>query len=202
MATEEFVIEIGEEGVASLRSIATCSDGEIQALAGAVVSVLLSLQREDAALDAPVFEQLEVDVIKQLYSALACLFVEAAKNDASTKSLVVFLCGKCGVSEPQAEVVAGVFGNGKERLRAELGRTGDYSSIAHLKGVDWRLQYRVAEREDEAQRDLLYHVVLKTDEGGESNAKTAFVCSVEQLQDLVSTLKDACKAVERTVHQG
>lgn len=197
--TDGCAIDIGEEGVEWLRSIASCSDAEIQALAEAVLSVLLSAQREDAALDAPVFDALEVDLIKRLYSALACLFVEAAKGDASAKSVASFLCGKCRIMQTRAEVVAGVFLNGKERLRAELARTGDYSSIARLTGVDWRLQYRVAEG---GERDLLYHVVLKTDEAsGEASGKTAIVCSVEQLQDLVSTLKDACKAVERSVHQ-
>ena len=213
MATEAG-IDVGEECEESLRSIAKCSDGEVQALAGAVASVVVGLQREDAALDVPIFEQLEVDLIKTLYSALTCLFVEAAKNDASVRSVGAFLRGRCGVPEAQAGVVAEVFGNAKERLRKELGRTGDYSSLSRLKGVDWRLEYRVASVEEGGEddherppprRDLLYHVVLKTAEkadGGEVDGKTAFVCSVEQLQDLVLTLKDACKAVERVVHQG
>ncbi|KAG0581447.1 hypothetical protein KC19_4G252600 [Ceratodon purpureus] len=214
MATEEVVIDVGGECVESLRSIAKCSDAELQAMAAAVASVLMGLQREHAALDGPIFEQLEVDLIKSLYSALACLFVEAAKSDASARSLVAFLRGKCGVSEAQAGIVGEVFGDAKERLRKELGRTGDYSSISRVKGVDWRLEYRVGSAEEDGEedhervpprRDLLYHVVLKTAEkadGGEVNGKTAFVCSVEQLQDLVLTLKDACKAVERVVHQG
>lgn len=197
---EASVIEIGEEGKEWLRSLANCSDGEGRALAEAVVSVLVSEQREDAALDAPVFEALEVDLIKRLYSALACLFVEAAKSDASVKLVAAFLCGQCGLTEARAEVVAVVFGNGKDRLRAELTRTGDYSSISRLTAVDWRLQHRVGK---EGERDLLYHVVLKTGEpSGHASGKSAFVCSVEQLQDLVATLKDACKAVERSVHQG
>lgn len=185
---------IGEEAAEALRLIPTCSDGEVEAVAKAVVAVLLSVQREDAALGLPVLDALEVDLIKRLYSALACLFVEAAKSNVSAKAVAAFLCGTCGVAEAQAQVVAGVFGNGKEQLRAELARTGGhYSSIARLTGVDWRLQYRVASH----NRDLLYHVVLKTTSGNNT-----FVCSVEQLHDLVSSLKDACKAVERSVHQG
>ncbi|XP_024370384.1 uncharacterized protein [Physcomitrium patens] len=216
MAMEEVEIDIEGDVVESLRSIANCSDAEIEAFAGAAQSVLLSLQREDAALDGPIFEQIEVDLIKKLYSALACLFVEAAKSNASEGSLVKFLSGRSGVSESQAEIVARIFVDGKERLRKDLSRTGDFSSISRLKGVDWRLEYRVAsgdEGEEQGtgphrappRRDLLYHVVLKTGEkveGGEANGQAAFACSVEQLQDMVSTLKDACKAVERIVYQG
>lgn len=215
MATE-VEIDIGKECIESLHSIAKCSDGEVQALAGAVASVLTGAQREDTALDAPVFEQLDVDLIKALYSALACLFAEAARNDTPARSVVEFLLGKCGVAEPQAGIVAEVYADAKERLRKELGRTGGHSSIARLRGVDWRLEYRIVSSEDgdrheedrepvPPRRDLLYHVVMKTAdkaEDGEVNGKTAFVCSVEQLQDLVSTLKDACRAVERVVHQG
>jgi hypothetical protein len=207
MADEGEGMGVGGEGEGELGAMAGCSEGEVRAVAGAAAAVLVGAQREDAALDGPVVEQMEVDVIKALYSALACVFAEAAKRDASAEALVAFLRGKCGVPEAQAGVVGEVYAGAKERLRRELGRTGEHSSVSRLKGVDWRLEYRVEDGgggDAAPRRDLLYHVVLKTAEkadAAEANAKTAFVCSVEQLQDLVLTLKDACKAVERVVHQ-
>lgn len=186
-------IEIGDEAVESLRFLSSCDSGQVEALASAVVAVLSSTQREDEVLDVPVLEALEVDLIKRLYSALACLFAEASKLDASAITLTTFLSGKCGVPEAQAEVAARVFATGKEQLRAELARTANFSSIDRLSGVDWRLQHRVS---DDGTRDLVYHVELKT-----SGEPVTFMCTVEQLQDLVYSLKDACKAVERSAHQ-
>jgi hypothetical protein len=204
-------LEIGEECVQSLGCLGDRSDSELEALARAVNSVLVDSQREDVALNSPVLEKMDVDLIKTAYSALVCLFVEAAKNNVSEKSVVMFLWSECGVPEPQGKLVAEVFESKKEALRRVMSRTGNWSSIPRLVGVDWRLEYRVlssTEIQDHPPRELLYHCAMKTAEkqmvtlDGETDGKIDFVCSVEQLQDLVSTLKDACKAVERVVHQG
>lgn len=204
-------LEIGEECVQSLGCLGDRSDSELQALAQAVNSVLVDSQREDVALNSPVLEKMDVDLIKMAYSALVCLFVEAAKNNVSEKSVVTFLWSECGVPEPRGKLVAEIFESKKEALRRVMSRTGNWSSIPRLVGVDWRLEYRVlssTEFQDHPPRELLYHCAMKTAGkqtvtlDGETDGKIDFVCSVEQLQDLVSTLKDACKAVERVVHQG
>jgi hypothetical protein len=67
----------------------------------------------------------KTEIIKALYSALLCVFAEAAKRDASAEALVVLLRGKCGVPEAQAGVVGEIYASAKERLRRELRRAGD-----------------------------------------------------------------------------
>lgn len=196
-------MEVGEETAESLSCIKEISDGELEALAHAAVAVLLGTQREDTALVGPVFEQLEVDLIKRLYSSLVCVFVEAVKNDASSKALMSFLRTECGIPETKGEVLADVFVSKKEELRNLLSRTSIYSGLPRLTGVDWRLDYCVSSSEERAARELLYHVNLKTLEKDATgkDGRTNFVCSVEQLQDLVSRLKDACKSVERAIER-
>lgn len=198
-------IDIGEEALEFLAASKDIGDVELEALARAALSVLLGAEREDTALVDPVLEEMNVDLIKKLYSGFVCLFVEAAKNDLSSKELCAFLRSECGVAQDRGELLSHLFANKKEELRTRLSLTANYSHLPQLSGVDWRLEYRTSSSSDEGGpvRELVYHLSLKTrerDDDGELR-KLDFSCSVEQLQDLVSQLKDACKSVERAVER-
>ncbi|KAK2562106.1 COMM domain-containing protein 3 [Acropora cervicornis] len=75
-------------------------------------------------------------------------------------------------------------------------RTG--SSFPHIVDVDWRLDYYIKNNQMEKVNKPMYLITLKTEESGKPQGKDVqFSCSMEQLQDLVGKLKDACKSIER-----
>ncbi|KAG6545268.1 hypothetical protein Mapa_013381 [Marchantia paleacea] len=197
------LIDIGEDAIQALSStVDTASESQVEALGIAALAVILGLEREDTALVCPAFEEMDVDVIKRTYSALVCLFLEAAKNDRSQSEVVLFLRSECGFAEARGDLIAHLFTGKKDDLRGLLSQTANHSYLPHLEGVEWRLEYCVPAPDNPAVRELLYRVCLKTinrEDGRED--KLEFVASVEELQDLVSRLKDACKSVERAVQR-
>ncbi|KAL2651081.1 hypothetical protein R1flu_019209 [Riccia fluitans] len=197
------LLHIGDDAIQALSwSVETASDSQFEALGAAAVSVVLGLEREDTALVGPEFEEMDVDFIKRTYSALVCLFLEAAKNDLSQTEVGLFLRSECGFGEAQGDLLARLFLGKKDELRGLLSQTANHSYLPQLEGVEWRLEYCVPAPDNPSVRELLYKVCLKTvnrEEGRED--KLEFIASVEELQDLVSRLKDACKSVERAVQR-
>eukprot|EP00249_Psilotum_nudum_P025347 c29721_g1_i1 orf=740-1456(-) len=193
-------MELGQDTLHSLSLCKDASSPQLEALAAASLSVVLGSSPEDTVLVGPAFEDMEVDFIKRTYSGLVCLYLEAAKNDVSSSELSSFLKTECGFSDAKRELLSLVFQERKEELRGLLNLTATHSYLPELLGVDWKLDYCVCSSEDRALRDFVYRVSLKTMDSvsGKDNS-IEFFCSVEELQDLVSRLKDACKSVERAV---
>lgn len=84
----------------------------------------------------------------------------------------------------------------KPQLRANLGRVR--SSLPHIVDVDWRLDYYIKSNQMERVDKPVYLIGLKTEKSDEVQTKEIqFACTQEQLQDLVSKLKDASKCLEK-----
>lgn len=198
-------MEIGEDAVNALSLlISNANASQVGALATAVLSVLLHQHSEEDALSDPaLYEELHVDFIKRTYSALVCVFLEAAKNDLSSSDLSAFLTTDCGLLHHQhhasVDALCSAFHEHKGDLRRSLSVTANHTYLPHLLGVDWSLQYCVSSSQDRAVREFLYHVRFKTlDPSTGKEDRMEVVCSVDELQDLVSHLRDACKCAERS----
>eukprot|EP01018_Ginkgo_biloba_P010234 Gb_41094 [translate_table: standard] len=190
-------MEIGEDVTESLRS-SSGNDDNLRALATAAISVIAEHRTEESALSGAPFDAMDVDFIKRTYSALVCVYLEAAHKDLSTQQLLSYLRADCGLSDSTSTMLCDLFVDSKQELRKVLSRTANHSYLRQVTGVDWKLDYCVSTSEDKDAKELLYFLGLKTlDTPTDSNGNIEFVCSVEQLQDLVVRLKDACKSVER-----
>lgn len=174
----------------------------LRAMARAALSVVLQHETEESAFSAPPFHEIPVDLIKQTYSALVCIYLEAARRDLSSHQFLLYLTQRCALSDPASKPLGDLFMENKQELRKLLCRSAHHSSLARLTGIDWRLDYCVSASEDQACKELLYFLGLKIlDSTMPSEDNLEFVCTVEQLQDLVGQLKDACKSVERGLGQ-
>lgn len=195
------LIDVGEDAISALSAIdSSCDDSHLKALGVAALAVILGLEREDTALVGPAFEEMDVDFIKRTYSALTCVFLEASKSDLSETEILSFLKSECGFSEGKGAIVSRLFAERKDELRGLLSQTATHSYLPQLEGVEWNLEYCVPSPDNGAVRELLYRVGLKLinrEDGLEERIE--FMASVEELQELVSTLKDACKSVERAL---
>lgn len=194
-------MDIGQDATYALSLFNLDShDVPLEALAMASISVLRGSLTEEAALSGPAFQDLDIDFIKKTYSALVCLFLEASKNDLSVPEVSAFLKSECGLQDIKVEILCRIFQEHKGDLRGLLSLTANHSYLPQLLGVDWRLDYRVSSSEDRASREFLYHVSFNTfDPATGKKDQVEFFANVEELQDLMSQLKDACKSVERAV---
>lgn len=194
------VLEIGEESIAALAATSEVNSEQIEALASAVLSVVLGLKDEASALGQTPLKEMDQDFVVRAYNALVCLFLEAAKLDMSYGEMLSFLRSECRLAEGRGDVLSQLFVDRKEGLRALISQTTTRGHTPHLLGADWRLDYCVSSSKDRAIRELLYHVSLNTLDPVDAAEKNInFVCTVEELQDLVARLKDACKSVERAL---
>lgn len=199
-------MEMGEDVPHAFEPFSSNRDGNssatpenLRALARAAISVILQLETEESALSAPLFNEIPVELIKQTYSALVCIYLEASRRDLSSHQFLLYLTQNCALSDSASNPLIDLFLENKQKLRKLLARTANnHAPLARLTGVDWSLDYCVSASEDKAAKELLYFLGLKIlDSTTPSEGNLEFVCTVEQLQDLVGKLKDACKSVER-----
>ncbi|KAJ7548635.1 hypothetical protein O6H91_07G020600 [Diphasiastrum complanatum] len=195
-------VEIGKDAVKVLSQCSSMLDEmKFEALAQAGCSLILDKERSEETYLGPLLDKdTNVELVKDVCSTLACLFLEAAKNDVSLESLALFLRSRCSFLDKKATTIAGIFADRKAELRAHLSATANHSYFYKLSGVEWKLDYCVSSSEDRTLKEFLYHICLKkwiSEAEQEDDTAIQFVCSEEELQDLVSRLKDACKSVER-----
>ena len=196
-------MDIGEDVAGGLRPFASSSSSSatahdatvsnLQALAEAAIQVILQRLTEESALSSPSLDAIQdIHLIKRTYSALVCIYLEAARRDLSSSQFRTYLTTNCGLADSASTPLCDLLSQHKHDLREALSRTANHSYIRRLIGVDWRLDYCVSASEDKDMKELLYFVGLKT-----SESMVEMACTVEQLQDMVAQLKDACKAAER-----
>ncbi|CAM6115569.1 unnamed protein product [Calypogeia fissa] len=195
------LIDVGEDAIHALSAIDTSAeDSHLEALGMAALAVMLGLEKEDTALVGPKFEEMDVDFIKRTYSALVCVFLEASKNDISQTEILSFLRSECGFTEVRGEIISRLFAERKDDLRGLLAQTGNHSYLTQLESVDCKLEYCMPSPDSGSVRELLYRVGLKLiDREKGQEDRIEFIASAEELQELVSGLKDACKSVERAL---
>lgn len=134
-------------------------------------------------------------VLKQAHVGLATLLLEAARQDKHHTTLGHTLeeC-KCGAD--RILFVENTYKEYKNHLRLLLSNTG--TSLPHIVDVDWKLDYLIKSSQSEKVGKPVYSISLKTEQGNEDGLKNVnFTCTMEQLQDLVGKLKDACKCIEK-----
>ena len=67
----------------------------------------------------------------------------------------------------------------------------------HIIGCDWRLDYHVRSSATGIEHVPVYFVSLKTKGSDGTLGSTDFTCSMEQMQDLLSIVRDATKQLDR-----
>jgi hypothetical protein len=112
----------------------------------------------------------------------------------------------------RADFITKLYGEQRARVR-ELLLAGNVIQFPRVVGVEWRLDYWIKSNTIEKADVPIYYVTLKTKKmvpvasseqhsGGAvptpTIENTSFTCTLEQLTELVTTLKDAVKQMERS----
>jgi len=162
------------------------------------MDILLKKKDEDSLKNDEDIVTVEAATLKQAYAGLVTMILEAVKVDCDSSSISSVL-EDCKWSSDRIEYLSKHFLDCKPDLEALLARTG--SSFPHIVDVDWRLDYYIKNNQMDKVNKPTYLIILKTEEPGKKQGKDVqFSCSMEQLQDLVGKLKDACKSIEKTAN--
>lgn len=130
-------------------------------------------------------------ILKEVGAALSTLFIEAAKHDSTPTDLVEALEENADIPDERLEFIAKKYEETKPKLRSMLGSIGRH--FATVTEAGWKLDYVVKTNLAESYGEARFSVTLS----GPTEETVRFVCTTEQLQDLVAKLKNACKSLDR-----
>ena len=148
----------------------------------------------------------DAGVLKEAGAALSTLLLEAAKHDASSTDLLEALEEGdefVGGVDDRWEAVGKKYEEIKPKLRQILGSIGRHFPTVTEAG--WQLDYVVRDSLVDRRGETRFIVAMSGPTDGPTDGQTEgrtdgqirFACTVEQLQDLVAKLKNACKGLER-----
>lgn len=141
---------------------------------------------------SPSLSEVEPTVTKEAFFALTTLVLEAARTDADSPAISAVL-EECKFTPDRIQAFTTLYNSYKTQLRATLARVGP--ALSHVVDVKWRLDYYLKNNHVERVNRPVYLIDLKLQED-HTNA-VQFACTQEQLQDLVSKLKDAGRSLEK-----
>jgi len=134
-------------------------------------------------------------IVKQGHAALTTLFLEASKLNADPTVLIGVL-EEHKLVQGRQEYTITKYLEVKPQLRKMLAQT-----LFHppkVIDIDWRLDYFLKANSVEKINIPIYRIILQTTNKDGIATPVEFACTLEQLQDLVSKLKDAAKQIDRS----
>ena len=167
------------------------------ALVAATVDVVTGKTAPAAVLGQKAFANVDKIALKQAHAALAAALLGAAKEDADAETFQATLTD-ARVPAAVAKSAAEAYAAAKDRLRAE--QLAHVSSVRRPRVVDveWRLDYYLKSNAIEHINVPVYFVRLVTVDTDGKQGSVEFTCTIEELQDLIVSLRDATKQTERT----
>jgi len=167
------------------------------ALISATIDVICGKTAPMAILATSALSSVDKLILKQAHAAVAAALLAAAKEDADAETVEsTFVDAR--VPAGIAKSAADLYSAAKDRLRTEL--LAHVSSVRRPRIVDveWRLDYYLKSNSVERINVPVYFVKLITVDSEGKPGKVEFTCSIEELQDLIASLRDATKQTERT----
>jgi hypothetical protein len=184
------------EGIQLAGDPVKTSDPLFQEITKTLFQQLLQQQQQDVQQEEDILASIaerDQAAFKSAYYGLSTLIVESARSN-SEETLVSSLLEECRWTSDRVEEFLRLLKVHLHDLQTILGRLD--STYPHIVDVDWRLDTHIKNNCVERLNRSEYLVSLKTQEPGKQG-KVEFACTIEQLQDLVSKLKDATKSVEK-----
>ncbi|KAL1123360.1 hypothetical protein AAG570_002445, partial [Ranatra chinensis] len=141
----------------------------------------------------------KLDIIKECYASLICLFIESIRNDVDLESLTTLL-KQCKFDGERLESIIGLYNAHKLTIQKSLKQI--VSDPPHVLDIRWRLNFCVKSSFSDLEDKAVYYIDLILGYG-ESDAankpkikKITFICTVQHLQELVGKLKAATRQLE------
>ncbi|GAB0099519.1 COMM domain-containing protein 3 [Sergentomyia squamirostris] len=128
--------------------------------------------------------------------ALISLIVVAAKNDVSSNQLKIFLTD-LHVRETICNKIVREYEISGEEVKIKLATYGHDEPF--MSDVNWKMSCNVQSDSINTHGDLLYKISLEDVNGrtGEAKSITDFTCNIEELQSLITKLKDIERDCDR-----
>jgi len=200
MAESDAAAVLSEE---VLKGLSLLGQGELaqpaafKALVDVTLETVLRLKPATAVLEHKALANIDRIALKQGHACLAALFLVSAR-DASDADTVRGTLEEQRVPGALAAIAAERFAARRDELRALALRPVSSVRCPRVVDVEWRLDYVVKERALDHVNAPVFFVRLHTLLPDGNRDKVDFTCSIEELQDLVSKLRDAAKQTERS----
>eukprot|EP00128_Syssomonas_multiformis_P016063 Colp12_sorted_trinity150504_noHs@2887 len=192
-------MELAETTLNGLTALGDTNTVDLQtfkAITTGAVDVLLKTQTE-AEIEAKLWGAKSAgnkSSIKQAYAGIVSLLLEAAKLNSTPDEFKGALEER-RVDGERLDFLVKLFVDSKQQLRILLASTS--FNFPHITDASWRLDYYIKNNHIERVDQPIFTLSFKTETSGKSGEDVTFCCTMEQLQDLVNKLKDACKNVDK-----
>lgn len=134
------------------------------------------------------------ELVKTVVANISCLFVEAARHDYDEESLKTFLQNE-HISGQRIEKLCNTYTNNKHNIQTRLELTGD--SAPHIVDIDWRLYHCAKFSTCRFTNGPIYYNIRLTTKRCNEMKHVTFICTIQQLQELVYKLKDIVRHIEK-----
>eukprot|EP00041_Stephanoeca_diplocostata_P005227 m.58356 g.58356 ORF g.58356 m.58356 type:complete len:200 (+) comp15644_c0_seq1:257-856(+) len=184
-------------GLQQLANSTLVSDAHFVAIVTAAFDNILSSAPTGAGantlLESKSLQNADKSVVKAAYGAVVTAVLEAAKENVDADNFNGFL-EENGLGTSQAKIIVDKYRANQSNLRVLLRRTG--SGLPHIVDVDWKLEYFMKSNQLEKVNEPVFTLQLATENNGGQTDTVQLACSLAQMQDLVSKLKDVSKRLE------
>ncbi|XP_061778489.1 polycomb complex protein BMI-1-A [Nerophis ophidion] len=190
-------MELSESVQRGLRSLAEPSSVDhvgFPVLVDVSFRSLLSSNRDPNVLDEPELKQIDPVLLKRIHAAAVTFILEVVRQNAD-KSAISSCLEDLSFSADRIEVFHNCYQKNKKELEVLLASIG--RQPAQITDVSWRLQYHVKNAHVDKVNEPFYLISLNTENKGVPAEDVTFTCNMEQLQDMLSKLKDAAKSAEK-----
>eukprot|EP01126_Amoeba_proteus_P015221 TRINITY_DN1680_c0_g1_i12.p1 TRINITY_DN1680_c0_g1~~TRINITY_DN1680_c0_g1_i12.p1 ORF type:complete len:200 (-),score=38.68 TRINITY_DN1680_c0_g1_i12:86-685(-) len=189
---DELADEISK-GVDLLKDANKFSDEAFTAIVKLSFAILTGEENEDALAKSALLSSIDGALLKQTYATLTSLILQFSKLNADSNLVEEYLT-ESQVSKPRVSIVTDEYKKYFGNVRQMLWSTG--FNFPHIVDVQWRCDYVVKTNSMERLNLPVFFVKLKVADD-KSLRDVEFTCNLDQLQDLVSSLKDATVSLER-----
>jgi len=189
-------MEIPDDIVMSLAVLAKLPTPAFKATVNAAADKLLASgagDNGDDFLGSKAVANVDPIQLKASFGAATVTFVEASKSNQTVEGLSSFL-EELSLEEDKQKHFCAKFEENREKFRVLLRRTG--FALPHVTDVDWKLEYYMKSNQLEKVNEPHFTLQFATEDNLGETDQVQLTCSLAQMQDLVSKLKDASKRLE------
>ena len=193
-----------KECIGGIQALNILSRNAFEKVSRMAFGILSDVKKQESNASKRLFSEQSIfdgEVIngKASFTSLLTVLLEAAKQDSSIEQ-VKTVFEELGMDLDKADTLGQGFKQYSQTIRKRL----DYSAIgaAKIVGIDWRLDYNATTSELRTQNRGIYFISLKVREPVGSSQEVReiqFQATTQQLEDMLGTIRDATKQVERVM---
>ncbi|KAJ6236075.1 comm domain-containing protein [Anaeramoeba flamelloides] len=185
-------MELSKSNLNSLSLLKKIPKSVHQELLSLIFGVLLQQADETEIEKSQSLKQIDSTLLKEVFSGLITIVIQAIKNNLNAKSLAQFLKDTNAPTE-FVGLLSTAYGKTFQKIKEiHLETTGFY--LKKLIDINWRMDYIIKSNKIEQIDKPVYFIDLNLQKKDGQIEKLKFSCDTNQLQDLVTTLKDAVLA--------